>query len=130
MTPIGKTDKSAWIESEGFRRSRSLDTGFPSTEENASDSVPVKDDDDSDDDVLCLAPERATSPPVPIPLTPGKERTSRKDRPSLSRSKGNLSGGGGLENRRKSRRSTATDDDDWPTFVDRCVTKVKTLINK
>jgi len=80
-------------------------------------------DKDDDDEVLCSPTERATSPPVAIPLPSGKERPSRKDRASLSR----LSSTGS----RKGRRSTATDDEnDAPTFVDRCVTKMKTLINK
>ena len=153
VTPLCK--KTAWIESEGFRRSRSLDTGFPTTEEKPTEEIPTIDvnhiddhDDDDNDDVLYLVPERATSPPVSIPSASAKERPSRKDRPSLSRLKSGQSitgattttttqaagtssgGGGGSEGRRKSRRSTATDDDDSPTFVDRCVTKMKTLISK
>lgn len=134
VTPLFKTDKLSWIESDGFKRSRSLDTGFPTTEENSMDvmrALPANYVEDSDDDdVLCLVPERARSPPVPIPLASGKERPSRKDRPSLSRTKG-TSAGNSTESRRKSRRSTVTDDDDVPpTFVDRCVTKMKTLIKK
>ena len=124
VTPIVKT---SWIEADGFRRSRSLDTGL-GDESKMEDNRPVPVD--SEDEVLCSTVRPA--------LVPAKERTSRKDRASVSRSKaaqtivaaiGHATGSG----TRKSRRSTVTDDEaneQPPTFVDRCVTKMKTLINK
>ena len=115
VTPIGSSPEEA-EEAERNRRSRSLDTGLG--DDSKLDDRSTVQASDTDDEVICTTP-----------TTKSKERPSRKDRLSVSRSKAAQTTS---SSPRKSRRSTATDDDvdNPPTFVDRCVTKMKTLINK
>ena len=148
VTPIGRRPPK---DMDPIRRWHSLDTGLGDeklNEEEPNESLtdkkgPLPDTSESDhDEVLVSPPPLSPEPQMVIQLsTPNRaeRRPSRKDRrPSLTRSKAAQTIITAINSRNKGpRRSTTTEDEDVPSgsntnnkFVDRCVTKVKTLINK
>lgn len=156
VTPIGSLS-SNWSSGSVPVRSRSLDTGL--SNETKLDQhpnhppqinevvIPDTSDSEHDDVMEDRPPERVERPVRPTSLatkspspplvfvqqpSPTAERPSRKDR--KTRAAQTIVA---AINTRKTRRSTADDespDATTPTgsakFVDRCVTKMKTLINK
>jgi hypothetical protein len=152
VTPIGRRPPK---ETDPLRRWHSLDTGLGEEKLNEEEpgqlvekNGPLPDTSESDhDEVLVSPPPLSPEPQVVIQLsTPtnrAERRPSRKDRrPSLTRSKAAQTIITAINSRNKGpRRSTTTDPDESTSdiasgsnnnnkFVDRCVTKVKTLINK
>lgn len=153
VTPIGR--RLDWTEDGPFRRSRSLDTGLgdeskmdedpnQAVQTSAPNMPDASDSDERDEEVKSVFDEeKLAQPSLPLVIvqepSPKVERASRRDRPVLVRTKSKAAQTiVNAINRKSSRRSTVTDDEattpDSPSssnkFVDRCVTKVKTLINK
>lgn len=150
VTPIGR--RPNWAEDGNFRRSRSLDTGLGDESKMDEDpkqmmqasSPDMPDTSDSDEGPLSpLGEEKPVQPVLPEVVvqepSPKVERASRRDRPSLVRTKSKAAQTivNAINSRKSSRRNTMTDDEpttpDSPSssnkFVDRCVTKVKTLMS-
>lgn len=151
VTPIGR--RPNWADDGNFRRSRSLDTGLgdeSKMDEDPNQAMQSRDmPNSSDSDEGPSYPPAEEKPPCIGPAlpevvvqqpSPKVERTSRRDRPSLVRTKSKAAQTivNAINSRKSaSRQSTMTDDEattpDSPSssnkFVDRCVTKVKSLIN-
>ena len=131
VTPHTKLPGS---DAEGIRRSRSLDTGLGDESNTGDRTIKNAVSDSEDDDEVLVSSAPNTSAP--------KERPSRKDRGSVSRSKAAQTIVAAINqastttnnntNTRKSRRSTTTDDEGDPQkrTLQRSASRIKSLTSK